>query len=613
MHISLRLPFVLLITLLIPFHVIAKSNASSLIKWQEWNNAAFAQARLTNKMIIVNVGIEVCYACNWMEEGTYSQPAVAELINKHFIPIQVDANARPDLGERYSDWAWPATIFMDPNGTQVLALRGSRRPPNFIPILEQLIEKKANNQLQADALAPYAAPEKPESSELSLIRDRVRSSLDEDYDDINAGWGDELKEVNGFGRIEQLFFRAVVEADSQSRKRALATASAMTSRMDNVWGGFYSAGEDGWENPITEKRTGAQATAMMTFAAAYKLTQDIRYINAANNIDRYLQQWMLTTDGTFYTSQEGEAKDLPKGVSPADYFKLDDKKRRQLGIPAIDHTVYTDLNARLIKAYVELYEATKNQQYLITARRTATALLKDRLQTQGWISQVEITKAVKNEQRIHLLNATKSPILRAQVEFGIALLALHRATGEKNWLDTAVKLADTTQTLLGDPKLGGFYATVTENTNSGLMRRKPLQDNGVAARFLYQLGRYTKNKTYEQLAEKAIRASVSPTILKREGRIVGNLAVALETLTAQYVEVSVVGQPSDLAATQLFDAAHAYHDPRKIMHYEKPGRYPDLGRAAMYICDPTACSIPVFKPADVLKQASKFTPQSSSN
>ena len=60
----------------------------------------------------------------------------------HFIAIVADAEAQPDLGERYSDWSWPATIFMTAEGTQILALAGNRRPQNFIPILEKIIDQK---------------------------------------------------------------------------------------------------------------------------------------------------------------------------------------------------------------------------------------------------------------------------------------------------------------------------------------------------------------------------------------------------------------------------------------------------------------------------------------
>jgi thiol:disulfide interchange protein len=71
-------------------------------------------------VVLVDVGIEGCTACRWMDETTYADPEVATLVARHFVAIAVDAEARPDVGERYEAWGWPATIFMSPGGEQVL-------------------------------------------------------------------------------------------------------------------------------------------------------------------------------------------------------------------------------------------------------------------------------------------------------------------------------------------------------------------------------------------------------------------------------------------------------------------------------------------------------------
>lgn len=88
---------------------------------------------------MINVGHEGYIACRWMEERTFENPDVIKILNQHFVSIQVDSEARPDIGERYSDWAWPATAFMTPAGEQVLAIRGSRGPEKFLTIVNKLI------------------------------------------------------------------------------------------------------------------------------------------------------------------------------------------------------------------------------------------------------------------------------------------------------------------------------------------------------------------------------------------------------------------------------------------------------------------------------------------
>ena len=590
----------------------AKSNplaapAGPQIIWQKWSPEAFSQAKRENKMLLVSVGIEVCFACRWMEEFTYQDPRVVRLIMDHFVPIQVDADNQPDLGERYSDWAWPATVFMAPDTTQVLALRGNRRPPDFIPLLNKLITQHAQGKLEPDTLAPYAAPAAPALSDLTDLRDKLRSTLDDDFDDKLSGFNDEYKEIENSGNFVQLLMRAHAERDRKSEQRFLNTAYKMLGRIDPVWGGFFAAGLDGWTKPIPEKRTGAQATALYVYATAYSLTKDKRFLDAAKEVDRYLRIWMQAPDGTFYTSQKDLAPNLPSDWTPQRYFALDtDSKRRRYGIPPIDHAVYTDLNARVIVAYAKLYEASGEESFLRTAEKCARVIIQQRQQTAGWVLHTIDTEAIKQDQRIHLKAALPTPYLRSQAHFGLALMALQRVTGDTFWLHSAQRLADALRLKLEDQKLGGFYASLPNALDGMFARRKPLQDNGVAARFLYQLGKYSKNEDLIRSAERAVRVVSVPNILAREGRIIGELAVALEMLTMDYVEFTVVGDATDPKAQNLFKAARAYYEPRKLLHYEKPGRYPNLGRATLYICSQDACSTPIFDTKDIAPQAAKF-------
>jgi len=578
------------------------------IAWQKWSPEAFALAKRENKMILLSVGIEVCYACRWMEEFTYQDPRVVRLITDNFVPIQVDADNQPDLGERYSDWAWPATIFMAPDTTQVLALRGNRRPPDFLPLLNQLIAQHAQGKLEPDALAPYAAPTAPEKTDLTDLRDKVRATLDRDFDDTLGGFDDEYKEIENSGNFIQLLMRSHAEGDRKSEQRFLKTAYKMLGRIDPVWGGFFAAGLDGWANPIPEKRAGAQATAIDVYATAYILTKDKRFLHAAKEVDRYLLTWMQAPDATFYTSQKDLAPNLPKGWTSQQYFALNtDAKRRRYGIPPIDHAVYTDLNARLIVAYAKLYEASGDVAFLKTAAKTARSIIQQRQQTEGWVLHTADTTALNQDKRIHLKATQQSPYLRSQAHFGLALMALQRVSGDPFWLQTAQQLSDALITKLEDHELGGFYASLPDaQLDQTFARRKPLQDNGVTARFLFQLGKYTKNQELITAAERAVRVVSVPMMLDREGRIIGELAVALEMLTMDYVEFTVVGNASDPQAQRLFDAARMYYEPRKLLHYEEPGRYPDLGRATMFICSHDACSAPIFETKDVSIQAEKF-------
>ena len=593
------------------------------IDWKHWELDAFETAKAENKIILVNVGMEGCAACARMDSQTYTHESVVELINEHFVAIEVDAEARPDIGERYSDWAWPATIFLAPDATQVLAVRGNRLPRNFIPILNDLISKHEAGALEPDPRSPYAAPPEPAKTQLTRIRDDLREQLDRSLNRKYGGWG-----RSGIGgeqsgsRLRHLYLRAHLYDDLELRNLALKSSTGFLNTIDPVWGGSYSAAfPKDMQAPkrfaalraIPEKRILVQSNAITAFAIGYQHTNDDKYLSGIQEIDRFLNDWMMATDGTFYTNQKNEPPDLPPQMSAGDYWLLPtDHARRKYGTPPVDHAIYTDRNGEVISAYVLAFEATDDGNYLATAKRAASSILKNRLHENGWVIQALSNTEADKDSRMRTLVTDERPFLSAQAWFGTALLSLYRATGEERWLDAADGIGKAALATLHDDELGGFYATVPDAMAAIIAPRKPLEANGTAASFYYDLSIYTKDDTYKTVAARTIRAVAEPAIIRREGKITGEFALALEKVTTAYVEFSIVGDTGHANAAALFDAGRDVFEPRKLLHYEAPGRYPDRGRPAMYICNPDMCTPPIEDPTQVAHHAAAFRGPASS-
>jgi hypothetical protein len=593
------------------------ASAADNIDWHDWELEAFAQAKEHDKIILVSVGMEGCAACARMEALTYTDNTVIELIDENFVAIEVDAEARPDIGERYSDWAWPATIFMAPDATQVLAIRGNRVPKNFVPILNDIISKHAAGELRPDPRSPYAAPPKPAETDLTRIRDDLRAQIDRSLNRKYGGWN-----RSGIGgeesgsRLRHLYLRAHLYDDAELHNLALKSSAGFLDNIDDVWGGSYSAsfpeemeapGKFAGLRAIPEKRIRVQSNAITAFALGYQLTGNEKFIAGINEIDRYLKDWMMSPEGTFYTNQKAMPANLPRGMSADDYWVLpSDAERRKFGIPPIDHAVYTDRNGEVIAAYVLAYEATGIDDYLDTAKKAASSILGDRMQDEGWVVQAKGNDRVSDDARMRAYVTEVRPFLTAQVWFGTGLLSLYRATGDEAWLQAADRIGKATLRILQDDELGGFFATVPDATAAIIAPRKPLEANGTAASFFYDLSIYTKDETYASIAENTIRGVGQPSIIRREGRITGEFAMALEKVTTSYVEFSVVGDTAHPNAQALFNAGRDVFEPRKLLHFEAPGRYPDRGIPAMYICNPDMCSVPIEDPKQVAKQAVAF-------
>lgn len=597
--------------------LVSTSFAAETIDWHHWELDAFETAKAQDKIILINVGMEGCAACARMDAQTYANGQVVDLINEHFVAIEVDAEARPDIGERYSDWAWPATIFLAPDSTQVLAVRGNRIPKNFIPILDNLISKQEAGTLEPDPRSPYAAPPEPAKTELTRIRDGLRAQLDRAANRRYGGW-----ERSGIGgeqsgsRLRHLYLRAHLYDDAELRDLALRGSAGFLNNIDPVWGGSYSASfPKGMQVPakfatlraIPEKRILVQSNAITAFAIAYQHTKDDRYLAGIQDIDRFLKNWMMAPDGTFYTNQKSEPPDLPNYMTAGEYWLLGtDAERRKFGTPAVDHAVYTDRNGEMIAAYVLAYEMTGDADYLATARKAATVILKNRVHDEGWLVQAQSNAAADRDSRMRTLVTGERPFLSAQAWFGTALLSLYRVTGDIQWLNAADRIGKATLAALHDDKLGGFFATTPDATAAIIAPRKPLEANGTAAGFYYDLAGYTKDNIYRHVAAETVRAVGVPTMIRREGKITGEFALALEKVTTAYVEFSIVGDSEHPTATALFVAGREVFEPRKLLHFEKPGRYPARAKPAMYICNPDMCSLPIDDPTQVAIQAAAF-------
>src|SRR5438132_6490487 len=81
--------------------------AAEPIPWEDWSEGAFVRAREQKRLVLLDLGAVWCHWCHVMDETTYRDPKVVEEIRRHFIPLRVDQDARPDLSNRYEDYGWP--------------------------------------------------------------------------------------------------------------------------------------------------------------------------------------------------------------------------------------------------------------------------------------------------------------------------------------------------------------------------------------------------------------------------------------------------------------------------------------------------------------------------
>jgi len=68
------------------------------VDWYPWGPEAFTRARELDRPILLDVGAVWCPWCSLMDRDTYTNVAMADYINQHFVSIKVDVDSAPELG-----------------------------------------------------------------------------------------------------------------------------------------------------------------------------------------------------------------------------------------------------------------------------------------------------------------------------------------------------------------------------------------------------------------------------------------------------------------------------------------------------------------------------------
>lgn len=562
--------------------------ASPALAWNEWGTAPFEHAGREGKVVMLSVQAGWCHWCHVMNDTTFRDPEVRRLLDERFVLIRADGDARPDLAERYRDYAWPATVFLDADGSEILGLRGYRPPARFLSILRDVIAADREGRTLIES-APNEAPE-----DLEEVRRMLIAQLDRMYDHEMGGWG-RRQRYPFAAPVEHAFQRAVLRPDEgEWTGRAIETLERYATLIDPVWGGMYQYSERGvWDRPHYEKIVPVQAGAIRAFAEAYRASGDERWLAHAEDVRRYVRAHLTAPDGAFYTSQDADLAE-PHVPGP-EYYARDDAGRRALGFPRVDTHVYASTNGMLIEALALYAIATGDEAPLAEASAAAERILATHRHPTGLL----VHDAGDPGPLLHLAD---------QAYMLAGLLALHQASAERRWLDAASSLAAALEQLR-DPETGGFFAHTEDPQAVGVFRERriPIAQNAIVARALMALARLSDREELHELALASLRACARPAELRALGRMVGEYLIALELAAAGPVLLSIVG-PDDARTDALHDAALRFVEPTRLVELGRPGasRYPYPGEPALFLCTRDACSLPVTDPAALVPAARAF-------
>ncbi|MFC5422158.1 thioredoxin domain-containing protein [Bosea eneae] len=298
------------------------------VDWWEWSDQAFAEARASNRPVLLSVGYAACHWCHVMAHESFENPAIAAVMNELFVNIKVDREERPDIDHVYmsalhtlgEQGGWPLTMFLDSQGAPFWG--GTYFPPTsrygrpgFIDVLRQIAgiyrsdrERVGRNaQAIGDALQQslqrIAEADEPD---LSHLASQIARRFDRDH----GGLGGAPKFPNP-GLIELLWRHGSRAGDDASREAANRTLLQMARGgiHDHLGGGFARyAVDERWLVPHFEKMLYDNAQLLPLYALEAARTGDPLLLEAADGIVAWLKRDMLLPDGAFAASLDADSE-----------------------------------------------------------------------------------------------------------------------------------------------------------------------------------------------------------------------------------------------------------------------------------------------------------------
>jgi uncharacterized protein YyaL (SSP411 family) len=538
--------------------------------WSEWTEATFARAASEKKFVVVSLQSWWCRWCHVMNRETWSNGEVRGVLKDKFIPVYVDQDNRPDISQRYERWGWPATIIFGPDGTEIAKLRGFYSPQYFIPVLTATIEDPSPVE--------YPEPGGPERGRMLATgltdaqRDEILTYIDTAWDDEHGGWSKSKFFDNA---LLTWALQRSRQGDAENTARIKRVLTLMADTMIDNNGAISQVNlKPDWSEPAREFPMFSQEAALTAYARASVMFGDPAYRQAADRIYRFLKDSMAAPGGGFYASM---------GLSE--------------GEPGVDKRQYARETAQAMSGLLAYYDATgvaESRELAISGARWALA---NRALPGGGFRHAEQDKG--------------GPYLADNVEMAKALLALHRSTGTREWLDRASATADFIAKTLIDPATGGFVASASPDAQQLTKPIKQREDNVTAVRMFALLSSYTGEDRYREIAEAGMGYLTSPPILDAFG-FLPDVLLAEDELRNEPVHVTIVGAKDDPRSAALYRAALAYPLGNKRAEWwdKREGKlanidvdYPDYpdGPAA-FACTATFCSYPVTEPGEIAAQ-----------
>ena len=640
------------------------------VDWWAWQPEALAEAERSGKPILLSVGYAACHWCHVMAHESFEDPATAAVMNELFVNIKVDREERPDIDQIYMTalhhlgerGGWPLTMFLTPKGEPVWG--GTYFPkearygrPAFVDVLREVARlfredrhvidnNRAALMARLDQRARPAGKVTFGANELDDAARQLAGAMDP----VDGG-------LRGAPKFPQAsLFEMLWRAGLRTRDaRFLDLVDVTLERIceggiyDHLGGGFsrYSV-DDKWLVPHFEKMLYDNAQLLELLALAWQHSGDVLYRQRARETVAWLAREMTTPDGAFCASLDADSEGEEGKFYVWSLRQITDvlgQEDAQFFAQHYDVTEEGNFEGHTILNRLAHRERSEEDEARLSVLRAALLAARDRrvrpglddkvladwngltiaalvnagiaFDEPGWIGMAErsfrfIAENMTREGRLghswreeRLLYPGLASDFAAMIR---AALALHEATGDRQFLDWAQASQTAFEAHYADAESGGYFLTADDAEGLVVRPGATTDDatpnaNALAAQNLVRLAVLTGDDAWRTRVDRLFDGLLPVAAQNLFGHVALLNALDLRLRAAEIVVTG--GEAERFAAAALripfidrivLRAASAAALPASHPAQAKIGA---TAQSAAFVCLGETCSLPITDAAQI--------------
>lgn len=348
----------------------ARHFVDSAVKFRPWSEFATA-----NRPVLLTIGATGCAACEALATTKFNDAALADAIDRDFVPVLLDAAQYPEVAQFYAEVAanghvtsWPATFFVNERGDAWHVVSGA---PTVDEVRAQAAQvRRGEGKGVSEAIASLSGRVRAAHAEQKPTT-FVRAELLRNARQAEVDLADQAALTPEFVRFMLRASAGDVDLVNRAVKRI---NNFVANQWDPVGGGFFDAGSNA-------KSLSSNAKMLRLLTEGWQRSQNPEFERLARRTAAFILRDLQSSGALFH------ARLLP---TAAEYYAWDDaavaeatdeeldalrlEREARPNPPRADESLLTAANAEAIDSLAYAGFALSEPDWVEAASQAAFAL-----------------------------------------------------------------------------------------------------------------------------------------------------------------------------------------------------------------------------------------------